>query len=279
VVHLAATGFATFSLSYAARPPDVNHLYGHGRIAYLSAGFEGALVLAAGLAVIGSGAVSLLRGPQLQRLELGLAISGIVAAINLAVGVSLLVVGRRYHTFILIANGKHVLTDVWTTVAAIAGLGLVLWTGLTWIDGLVALVLGLVIVGSGGSLLRRSLAGLMDEVDQAFTGRLRDVLGGGVRDGVISDYHHLRCRQSDDQVWVDVHLLVPGELSTLEAHARATAIEQAMQRAFPELRLNVTTHIEPRDHARAHPGGHVGAPDAFPVAAAAAGSRSSSSVP
>jgi cation diffusion facilitator family transporter len=247
VVHLAATAFAAFSLWFASLPADANHPYGHGRIAYLSAGFEGALVLAAGVTVLYSGVISLIQGPVLAQLGLGLSIAGAVAVVNLIVGLSLLMVGRRHNSFILIANGKHVLTDVWTTVAAIIGLSLVMWTGLIWIDAVVALTLGLTIVGSGGMLLRRSLAGLMDEADASMVTGFHDALKEGVRRGLIADYHQMRCRQSNDRFWVEVHLLVPGDLTTREAHNRATEVEQLLEKVHPGQPVSVTTHIEPLD--------------------------------
>ncbi|MBI4718000.1 MAG: cation transporter [Planctomycetes bacterium] len=261
VVHLAATGFATYSLWYASRPADAKHPYGHGRIAYLSAGFEGALVFAAALTVIYSGITALIRGPELQRLETGLVLAGAVAVVNLGVGLMLILIGRRHHAFILVANGKHVLTDVWTTAAAIVGLTLVVTTGLQWIDSVAAIVLGTVILGSGASLIRRALAGLMDEVDEALSQRFAEVLGQAVREGLIHDFHHLRCRQANDQIWLDVHLLVPGELQTVEAHARATKVEQRLESAFSGQRVWVTSHVEPADHVGAHPQGHPGMND------------------
>ncbi|MFQ5805934.1 MAG: cation diffusion facilitator family transporter [Phycisphaerae bacterium] len=261
VVHSAATGLAAYSLWYAARPADAGHPYGHGRIAYFSAGFEGALVLAAAVAVISSGVVGLIRGPHLRHLGLGLAIAGTLALINLALGLALVSVGRKHNALILVANGKHVLSDMWTTGAVIVGVGLVLLTGITWLDPVAAICIGLYIMATGVTLVRKAFAGLMDEVQPELSRRLMNGLRTTVREGLIVDFHQLRCRQINDQVWVDVHVLVPGESSTLEAHARVTRAEQSIRDLFPDDMIHITSHIEPTEHTTAHPAGHEGISD------------------
>jgi len=261
VVHGAATGLAAFSLRYAAAPPDERHPYGHGRIAYFSVGFEGALVLAASLAVIGSGVVGLMRAPTFRDLGLGMALSGLLAAINLVLGLSLIRIGQRRNALILVANGKHVLSDMWTTLAAIVGVGLVMLTGVSWLDPLAALLIGVWIMGSGLTLVRRSFAGLMDEVEPELSDRLRAELHGQVRQGLIADFHQLRCRRLNDEIWVDVHVLVGGDEPMVAAHGKVTQMEDSIRRLFPRDRVHVTSHIEPVDHEAAHPGGHPGARD------------------
>ena len=154
VVHLAATGFAAYSLWYSMQPADDCHPYGHGRISFFSAGFEGALVFVASFAVIGSGLYELWRGPEVEKIGLGLAITICLAVINLALGITLVTVGRRNSSIVLVANGKHVLTDVYTTAAAIVGLALVLLTGRDILDPLSAILIGFLIMAGGFSLLR-----------------------------------------------------------------------------------------------------------------------------
>jgi cation diffusion facilitator family transporter len=261
LVHGAATGLAAYSLWYAARPADAGHPYGHGRIAYFSAGFEGALILGASIAVILSGVLGLIRGPALRHLGVGLTIAGALALINLVLGLMLVRVGRKHNTLILIANGKHVLSDMWTTGAAILGVGLVLLTGLTWLDPVAAMCIGVYIMATGAKLIRKAVAGLMDQVDPDVSRRLIDGLQQAAREGVIVDFHQLRCRQINDELWVDVHLLVPGELPTAEAHARVTQAEQSIRDLFSSSRIHITSHAEPAEHTAAHPGGHAGVSD------------------
>jgi cation diffusion facilitator family transporter len=258
VVHGAATGLAAFSLWLSARPADESHPYGHGRIAYFSAGFEGGLVLAASAAVIWTGVAGLLRGPELERLGVGLGIATGLALINLGLGVALIRVGRKHNALIVVANGRHVLTDVWTTAAAILGVGLVMLTGETWLDPVAALVLGVLIMVSGASLVRQSFRGLMDRVDPALSRQLIEGLQQAVRERLIEDFHQLRCRRLNDEIWIDVHLLVPGELTTVAAHAAVTRVEESIRGRFPADRVHMTSHIEPAAHEVGHPDGHPG---------------------
>lgn len=261
LIHGAATGLAAYSLWYAARPADTEHPYGHGRIAYFSAGFEGALVFAASIAIVYSGVRGLVYGTELRRLEIGLVIAGGLALINLVLGLALVRIGRQHNALILVANGKHVLSDMWTTAAVILGVGLVMLTGVTWLDPVAALCIGAYIMLSGIGLIRRAFAGLMDQVQPELSQRLIDGLSATVSAGLIADFHQLRCRQVNDEIWVDVHLLVPGESTTLEAHGRVTRAEQSLRALFPADTLHITSHIEPADHTAAHPHGHPGTSD------------------
>ncbi|MCA9243319.1 MAG: cation transporter [Phycisphaerales bacterium] len=255
LVHGVATGLAAFALWYAARPADAAHPYGHGRIAYFSAGFEGALVFSASVSIIVAGVHGLIEAPALRNLGVGLAISGGLAAINLVLGIALVRIGRAHNTLILVANGQHVLSDMWTTVASILGVALVLLTGVWWIDPTVAIGIGLYIMYTGVSLLRESYAGLMDEVSPAVVNKLIEGLSKAVDDGIIREFHQLRCRNVNEEVWIDVHLLAPGDLSLVDAHRRATLVEERLRGMFDH-RLRITSHIEPSDHELAHPGGH-----------------------
>ncbi len=256
VVHGGATALAAFALWYAAKPADESHPYGHGRISYFSAGFEGALVLCAAIAVIYSGIAGLIHHQPLTNLGVGLAIASGLALINLFVGGLLVHVGKTHHSLILVANGKHVLSDMWTTVASIVGVGLVMLTGRWWVDPMTAILMGLYVGWTGFSLLKAAYTGLMDQVPA----RVRDTLVAALNDGVtaalITSYHQLRCRTMDHEVWVDVHMLVPSELSISKAHEQVTAVEQLIRERFPDDRVYVTSHIEPSDHDAAHPEGH-----------------------
>jgi cation diffusion facilitator family transporter len=256
LVHGFATGFAAVSLWYASQPADVNHPYGHGRIAYFSAGFEGSLVLAASLSIIITGVLALIQGSQLTSLGTGLAITGGLAAINLVLGFGLIRVGKAHNEIIIIANGRHVLSDMWTSVAAIIGVGLVILTGWSWLDPVTAIIIGVFIMMTALRLLRESFAGLMDEVDPAISAKLTQVLRTAKDEERISGFHQLHCRRINKELWIDVHILVPGELRTDDAHTRVLIVEKRLVDAFPQDAVHVITHVEPDDHDLAHPEGH-----------------------
>jgi cation diffusion facilitator family transporter len=256
VVHIFATGIAAFSLWYSRRPADRNHPYGHGKIAYFSAGFEGALIFVAGITVIGLAVWGFFNRPELQNLGTGMLIILAMGLVNLALGLFLLRAGRRHNSIVLVANGKHVLTDMWTSLGVVAGVGIVHLTGRIWIDSALALVLGLHIVREAWLLVRKSFAGLLDEVDSEKSARIVDTLQQCVAEGVIDQFHQLRHRISNDILWVEVHALLPSDMSNAECHRRATEVEKRVADSFPNYGVHMTVHIEPEDHADHHPDGH-----------------------
>lgn len=255
VVHLGATAMAGFSLWYAARPPDASHPYGHGKIAYFSSGVEGALILVAAVGIVGAGVMDLVQGPQVQQLGLGLLITGGLGLVNLVLGLALIRTGRRTHALVLVANGHHVLTDMWTSLGVIVGVGLVYLTGALWLDPVVAILLGLNIVWTSWGLMRDAYVGLMETADPEATTRVLGVLDEAVAEGLIDGHHHVRHRRVNDQVWIEQHLLLPDDLRLDRAHARATAVEVRQRRLFPGSLVQVTSHLEPatHDHPHDHP--------------------------
>lgn len=256
VVHLLATIFVGFSLWYSFQPPDTGHPYGHGKIAYFSSGFEGVLILIAALSIIYTAVRDLIVGPSLSQLELGLAIVGGLAAVNLALGLYLIRTGRRYNNLVLVSNGEHVLTDMWTSVGVLVGVALVRFTGLEWLDPIVAIGVALNILWTGTRLIRQSVAGLMERADESYTRAILGVLDEARRSGLISNYHQLRHRRVHDQLWVEYHLLFPEDLSITEAHDRSHLVEDRVAERFPD-DVFVTAHLEPDRHEEAHPEGHA----------------------
>lgn len=256
VIHLFATGFASFSLWYAATPPDSDHPYGHGKIAYFASAVEGTLILLAAVGIAWMAVRDLLTGPDLRQLDIGLYLLGGLTVVNLALGWYLIRTGRQTNSLVLVSNGQHVMTDMWTSLGVIAGVGLVWLTGIQWLDPAVGLLVAGNILWTATSLLRRSVYGLMDEADPVATQALLDELSEAKEDGTIAAYHQVRHRRSGDQVWVEYHLMFPGEMSIREAHARSHDVEDRVDALFPEDEVHVTAHLEPRRHDEAHPEGH-----------------------
>lgn len=208
IVNVVAAALLLYTLVVAARPADRDHPYGHGKIEFFSAGAEGALIAVAALAILYQAALDLVRGPQLRRIDLGIAVSAGLAVANAALGAHLVRVGRRHGSEALVADGRHVLTDVVTTVGVIAGLGMVRFTGEPRLDPLVAIAVALSILYTGWTLLRGAVGGLMDEADPGLLAPICDALESAREDPWI-DVHSLRTFRSGAVQHADLHLAVP----------------------------------------------------------------------
>lgn len=256
VIHLFATGFAGFSLWYAATPPDPEHPYGHGKIAYFASAVEGTLILLAALGIAWTAVRDLMVGASLQRLDVGLYLIAGLTLVNLALGQYLVRTGRRTNSLVLVSNGRHVMTDMWTSLGVVVGVGLVWLTGLQWLDPVVGLLVAGNILWTASGLLRRSVYGLLDEADPEATKALLDELGTAVEEDLIAGFHQVRHRRSGDQVWIEYHLMFPGDMPIHEAHARSHQVEDRVDALFPDEDAYVTAHLEPRRHDEAHPDQH-----------------------
>lgn len=256
VVHLLATIFVGFSLWYSFQPPDTGHPYGHGKIAYFSSGFEGVLILIASVAIIVTAVDDLIHGPTLEQLDLGLGIIGTLAVVNLALGLYLIRTGKQHNNLVLVSNGEHVLTDMWTSVGVLIGILLVRLTGVTWLDPVVAIGVAVNIMYVGGRLVRQSIGGLMERADEGYTARILEILEEARREGIISNFHQVRHRRVHDQLWIEYHLLFPHELSITKAHDLSHLVEDRIAVQFKD-DVYVTAHLEPDHHEDAHPAGHA----------------------
>ncbi|NNF03399.1 MAG: cation transporter, partial [Rhodothermales bacterium] len=192
VIHLLATGFAAFSLWYAVQPADSDHPYGHGKVAYFSSGFEGALIMVAAGAIIYTAIRDLIVGPELTQIGVGAWITGGLAAVNLVLGIALVRAGKKHNSLVLTSNGHHVLTDMWTSVGVVVALLLVRWTGAVWLDPVVAIAVAVNILWTSISLMRRSISGLMEAADPGDTDAIKGILDAAVDGGMIVGYHELR---------------------------------------------------------------------------------------
>lgn len=243
-VNLFAAVVAYLSLLYAARPADPSHAYGHEKIEYLSSGLEGALVLAAGLGTAGYAVRRLIYPEPLANLEIGTVIALAASGVNLVVARVLLHYGRKHRSIVLEADGKHLMSDVWTSVGVVAGIGLVLVTKLDFLDPLVAAVVGANIMWTGGELIRRSFDGLMDHaLPAAEQEQIRAVIAAHLPPGAA--FHALRTRQAGARRFAEFHLLVAGDQSVRDAHHLGHVIEHALVAALPG--IEVVFHVEPVD--------------------------------
>lgn len=243
-VNLFAAVAAYLALWYAAKPADPGHTYGHEKIEYLSSGLEGALILVAGLVTAGYALYRLLHPEPLEALEIGTLVALAASGVNLVVARILLVQGRKHRSIVLEADGKHLMSDVWTSVGVVCGLGLVMLTGWTPLDSLLAIAVGLNIMWTGGELIRRSFDGLMDHAIPAEEqDRIRNIIRETLPAG--ADFHGLRTRRAGARRFIEFHLLIDGDMSVRDAHHVAHRVEEALVAALPG--LEVTTHVEPVD--------------------------------
>lgn len=242
LINLFAALTAYLSLRYSHRPVDATHTYGHEKIEFFSSGLEGVLIVVAGLGTAWVAIGRLIEPQALTNLGIGTGLALGASVINLAVGLVLVRVGQRNHSVVLEADGKHLLTDVWTSVAIVAGLVAVWASGLYLLDPVIATMVGANILFTGLRLIRRSFNGLMDH---ALEPAELDALRAAIRDNLPSgtDFHALRTRQAGPRQFADFHLLVPGATSVRDAHDLAERIESALRVALP--RVAVTIHIEP----------------------------------
>ncbi|MGH7341497.1 MAG: cation diffusion facilitator family transporter [Candidatus Rokuibacteriota bacterium] len=244
LVNLAGALLALAMLIVAARPPDEDHAYGHGKAEYFSSVLEGTLILAAAVS-IGVAAVGRLLEPRpLEQIGLGLGVSIVASLFNLGVAVVLLRAGRRHQSITLEANARHLLTDVWTSAGVVVGVGAVAVTGWQRLDPIVALLVAGNIVRTGIGLMRRSVSGLMDAALPEVEVRvLRDVLARHAESG--ARFHALRTRRAGPRRFVSVHILVPGDWTVARGHQLLERIEADLRAALAS--VSVLTHLEPLD--------------------------------
>jgi cation diffusion facilitator family transporter len=223
-VNVVAAGMLVFSLILAAKPPDRDHPYGHGRIEFLSAALEGTAITIAALLIMASSVRDLLRGPTVQNLDLGVGLTIAFTLVNLLLGRHLVRTGQATRSLALVADGRHILTDVWTSGGVVVGLVVVRFTGWLWADPAVAIVLAVNVVREGWLLLRSAVGGLMDQVDDETIDEVVRVLDAERGDALI-DAHGLRSWRSGARRHVDLHIVVPRYFDVDRIHAIHDKIE------------------------------------------------------
>jgi cation diffusion facilitator family transporter len=251
VVHVIAVAFAAFSLHLSLKPAAPRFLYGYERISFLSAGFEGAMIVIAAFAILYSAIQKWLAGLQLENLGYGTLMLLAAGVLNAALGWYLVRTGRRVNSLILLADGKHVLTDSWTSFGIVAGLALVLATHWKPFDPLIAIAVALNILWSGGKLIWHAAVGLLDYSDPTMGHEIRQKLDT-ICDDLQIGYHGVRFRTTGYRQLIEVHLLFPRATPLGDAHGLATILEE---RLASELTMptEVITHLEAsEDHELVH---------------------------
>jgi cation diffusion facilitator family transporter len=244
VVNLIGGIMALSMLTVAARPADEDHAYGHSKAEYFSSGVEGGLIVVAAVSISATAVPRLLAPKPLSQIGIGLAISMAATLVNLVVSLLLLRVGRKHNSITLEANAQHLLTDVWTSVGVLVGVGLVALTGWQRLDPVVALIVAANIIWTGIRILQRSILGLMDTALSADdVAAVREVLDHYLGEGI--QFHALRTRQAGSRKFVSVNVLVPGGWTVHRGHELLERIEGDIRLALPD--SSAFTHLESLD--------------------------------
>lgn len=250
VVNLVAAVVALIAITVAERPADDDHQYGHSKAEYFSAVVEGAMIFVAATFILYTGVERLINPVPIESLGLGLAISVVAAVINGVVGTLLIRAGVRHRSPTLKADGKHLITDVVTSVGVVVGVTLVWITGWEFLDPVVAIAVGLNILFIGYRLVHESGMGLMDATLPEQDNRaIQEVLDRHRQPGRV-DFHELRTRESGRWRFVEFHALVPGDWSVERGHDLVEKVEQEIHAALPH--SHITTHLEPIEDERAY---------------------------
>jgi len=241
IVNLVGALMALAMLTIAARPADEDHTYGHGKAEYFSSGVEGTLILIAAVSIVIAAIPRLITPKPLEQIGLGLGISVAASLVNLVVALILLKASKRYNSITLEANAHHLLTDVWTSVGVLVGVGAVAITGWQRLDPIVAFLVAANIVWSGVRIVRMSALGLMDTaLSVEELKKLQQILEPYKESGI--EYHALRTRQSGSRQFVSFHVLVPGKWSVQRGHRLLESIEAEIRHTMPN--ATVFTHLE-----------------------------------
>jgi divalent metal cation (Fe/Co/Zn/Cd) transporter len=232
-VNVVAGFISLYSLYVASKPRDEDHPYGHGKAEFVSAAFEGSMIFIAGLIIIYE-AINNLRHPhELQKLDYGIYLVSFTAIINFMVGWYCLRKGKANHSLALVASGKHLQSDTYSTIGIIAGLILMVFTRWTWLDSAVAILFALLIVYTGYRIIRSSLAGIMDEADKDLLRKMVHVLNGKRRENWV-DLHNVRIIKYGSILHMDCHLTVPWFLNVHEAHFEIDELSKIVRNEFGE---------------------------------------------
>ena len=233
IVNVAAGFIGLYSLYVAAKPRDMDHPYGHGKAEFLSAAIEGTMIGSAGAIILYKAIQNLITPAVLHKIDYGIILVAATAVANYAVGFYCLRIGKKNNSEALIASGKHLQSDTWSTLGIIVGLVLLYYTGYKWIDSVVAIAFGLFIMYTGYNILRRSIAGIMDEADVKLLTRMVQVLNANRRENWV-DLHNLRVIKYGSVLHVDCHLTLPWFLNLHEAHREIDALADLIRNEFGE---------------------------------------------
>ena len=249
-VNVATALVAFIAIRVAAIPEDENHPYGHHKAELMSATLEGALIIIAAFVILWQAYLALMTPRPLTEVREGLAINLVAGVINGIWCYYLLREGRKLHSPALVADGKHMLTDVYSSLGVIAGIALAAWLGIWWLDGALAILVAANILWSGYHVVQSSLSGLMDEaLSEADQATIKSIIAEHGAGAVQA--HDLRTRQAGQAKFIDFHLVVPSDMTVFDAHELCDRIEAALKIKFAHIRIHIHLEPEHKAHKRA----------------------------
>lgn len=243
IINVAATGFALYSLKLSAKPKDADHPYGHGKIEFFASGFEGALIIVAGLFIFHTGTRSLLHPNEIHHIDTGIYLILSTALVNLFLGMVLIKKGKEVKTEVLVADGKHLITDTISTFGVLISLVLVYFTGYTPLDSYVSIILSVYIIYNGYRTVRPAVAGLMDETDPQL---IENITSAFVkhRSAEYIDVHNLRIVKYGSQLHIDCHITLPYYYSLEKSHDLVKEVENFLNKEC-ENNVEIFIHADP----------------------------------
>jgi cation diffusion facilitator family transporter len=245
IINIVAASVALYSIIISSKPADKDHPYGHGKIEYFSAGFEGLLIAIAGLVIIYSGIEKIIIGAEPTKLGIGILLLGVSSAANLALSLYISKIGKATNSLTLIADAKHILADVYTSFGIIVGLGVVMLTDIPIFDPIIAIIVAVNILFTGYKLVRESVGGLMNEVDTETMKVISDKILS-IRKPEWIDIHELRFWKSATQIFIDFHLVLPYYFTIKEAHKSDDLVVKEMRKILPDAQMKI--HLDYCDY-------------------------------
>jgi cation diffusion facilitator family transporter len=243
IVNMLAGFIGLYSLFIAAKPKDSDHPYGHGKAEFISAAVEGTLIVAAGLFILYQSVETFFQEQKIEQLDAGIWLIAFTAVLNFIVGYFCIALGKKNNSLALKASGKHLQVDTYSTLAIVAGLLLMLFTKLYWLDKVIALITGVLIIYNGYKILRSSLAGIMDEADIELLNEMVQVLNNNRNENWV-DLHNLRVIKYGSLLHVDCHLTVPWFLNVQEAHLEIDVLTDSIKNKFGDS-IEFFVHTDP----------------------------------
>lgn len=242
-VNVIAGLIGVYSLYVSAKPKDKDHPYGHGKAEFISAAVEGTLITVAGFVIIYEAINNLVHPHNIKALDHGILLVASTAIVNYITGTVCVSVGKKNNSLALVASGKHLQTDTYSTLGIMAGLVVIFFTKIWWIDSAVAILFAFIIMFTGYKIVRTSIAGIMDQADESLINRMVELINANRRQNWI-DLHNLRIIQYGSTLHVDCHLTVPWYLTVKQAHDELEALSHLVKQEFGES-IELFVHVDP----------------------------------